>query len=167
MANDISALVLIIGIGNLDRGDDGVGILTVERLRVQTSNDVQIMQHSGECTGLIDLWRTNLDAAVYIVDAMYSGLPVGSIRSFDAHYEPLPACFSRNTSTHAFGVAEAVELARSLVCLPRKLIIYGIEGQCFDLATPISAQVEAASRVIGHILENIIAFGEITGSNNI
>src|ERR1039457_2451863 len=51
-------------------------------------------------------------------------------------------------STHAFGVAEAVQLARVLERLPRRLLIYGIEGRRFDLGSAPSVEVvEASDRV--------------------
>ncbi len=152
----MSEPILVIGIGNPDRGDDGVGIWTVEQLRLRTPYGMQMVQHSGEGTSLIELWRMNGTATVYIVDATYSGLPAGSIQYFEIHNKPLPACFSRNTSTHAFGLAEAIELARSLDCIPRKLVIYGIEGQSFEFGASISAEVEASAlRVIERLLDDI------------
>jgi hydrogenase maturation protease len=161
MENYSSEPIFIIGIGNPDRGDDGIGLLTAERLRHRTPHGVQVVQHSGEGTGLIELWRESGAATIYIVDATYSGLPAGSVQYFEAHKEPLPAYFSRNTSTHAFGLAEAVELARALGCLPRKLVIYGIEGQGFDPCAPISIEVEAAaSQVVERILDEVIDLTE-------
>ena len=48
-------------------------------------------------------------------------------RSLDARTSRLPMGQFR-CSTHALGVAEAIELARALDRLPRKLIVFGIEG---------------------------------------
>jgi hydrogenase maturation protease len=48
-------------------------------------------------------------------------------------------------STHAFGLAEAVELARALGRLPRFLVVYGVEGKCFTPGAALSAGVEAAA----------------------
>jgi len=154
MESSLSEPILVIGIGNIDRGDDGVGNFTVECLRTRVPVYVKMMQHSGEGTSLIDLWRANDTSIVYIVDATCSGLPVGSIQCFEAHDKPLPAHFGKRGSTHDFGLAEAVELARSLSCLPQKLIVYGIEGQCFDFGVPLSAEVEAALRRVTELILN-------------
>lgn len=152
MENNSSDPILIIGIGNPDRGDDGVGIFAIERLRLLNLWGIQLLQHSGEGTSLIDLWQTNRAAIIYIIDAMYSGLPAGSVQYFEVHNHPLPSCFSQQTSTHAFGLAEAVELARSLGCLPQRLLIYGIEGLCFDFGAPLSLVVESASHKVVELL---------------
>ena len=57
---------------------------------------------------------------------------------------PLPA---RTLSTHGFGVADAIELARSLGRLPERLDVYAIEGADFghgDELTPAVAGAVAA-----------------------
>ncbi len=55
-------------------------------------------------------------------------------------------CLSRffHYSTHAFSVAEAVELARALDQLPSRLILYGIEGRDFSAGERLSPEVGAA-----------------------
>jgi hydrogenase maturation protease len=45
-------------------------------------------------------------------------------------------------STHAFGVRQAVELARVLNRLPQMLLICGIEGKQFSFGAPLSPEVE-------------------------
>ena len=52
------------------------------------------------------------------------------------------------SSTHAFGVADAVGLARTLGLLPRHLIVYAIEGANFDHGAPISRKVSAALKLV-------------------
>ncbi len=157
MGSSLFESVLIIGIGNIDRGDDGAGNFTLECLRACLPPCAKIVQHSGEGTSLIDLWQTNDTSAVYIIDATYSGLPPGSIQCFEAQDKPLPAHFGQHCSTHAFGLAEAVELARSLGCLPQKLTVYGIEGQCFDLDVSLSSEVETASLRVRELILNEVA----------
>lgn len=123
----------MIGVGNALRGDDAAGLVVAERLGGIT--------HEGEGTALLDLWE-GCDAVV-LIDTMRSGAPPGTIRRFDASSDPLPAELSR-ASTHAIGVAEAIELARSLGRLPRTMIVYGVEGAMFDAGAPLSAAVSAS-----------------------
>ncbi|MCP4384460.1 MAG: hydrogenase maturation protease, partial [Hyphomicrobiales bacterium] len=44
---------IVIGIGNPDRGDDGVGPLIVEKLRTRLPDEVETIVHSGEATSLL------------------------------------------------------------------------------------------------------------------
>ncbi|MFA6207521.1 MAG: hydrogenase maturation protease, partial [Methylocystis sp.] len=60
---------------------------------------------------------------------------------------PLPrAAFG--ASTHGFGLAEALELARALGVLPPRCIVYAIEGEIFDIGAPMSPAVAAAVAVV-------------------
>jgi hydrogenase maturation protease len=69
------------------------------------------------------------------------------------HDEALPVILAE-TSSHAFGVAHAIEMARVLGCLPAQLIVYAIEGRSFDWGSPLSPEAEAAARAVA---ERIIA----------
>lgn len=144
MASDVRKSVLVIGIGNMDRGDDGAGIAVARYIRARISSHIPVVEHCGEGTGLIELWQTMNAQTVYLIDAICSELPSGAIKRFDAHDSPLPAQFFSDYSTHSFGLAEAIELARVLNCLPPQIIIYGIEGLHFDANAALSAEIETA-----------------------
>jgi hydrogenase maturation protease len=80
---------------------------------------------------------------VIVVDAAAPLGRSGRIHRLDLTARPLPAGFSCS-STHALGLAEAVELARSLGRLPRRLIAYVVEGERFDVGAPLSPAVANA-----------------------
>ena len=104
---------VIVGAGNNYRRDDGAGLATVMRLRRALpvpSADVRVLAKEGDFASLLDDWQGA--EAVVVVDATSSGSAPGTIRRYDAREGPLPAAFSRS-STHAFGAAEAIELARA------------------------------------------------------
>ena len=84
--------------------------------------------YEGEPVGLIEDW-SGADAVI-VVDAVSSGAPPGTIHRLDPLSEPIPAALSQG-STHAFGLAETIELARTLDRLPARLTVYGIEGERF------------------------------------
>jgi len=133
--------IVVIGVGNEYRSDDGAGIAVARRLRERFPTGVTILEESGEGAALIEAWQGA--TWVMLVDAVSSGAPPGTIHRLDASAAPLPAGFFRY-STHAFSVADAVELARSLGQLPMQLIVYGIEGENFNLGVELSPAVEAA-----------------------
>jgi hydrogenase maturation protease len=135
--------VLVIGIGNEFRGDDGAGIEVARRLAVLELPGVTVLEQSGEGAALMDSWQTA--AAVYVIDAVQAGGPAGAVYRFDAVRQPLPAHFS-GYSSHAFGLAEAVAMARLLEQLPPQLVIFGVEGKNFDYGVALTAEVEAAVR---------------------
>lgn len=123
--------ILVIGVGNIFRGDDGAGPAVAARLHDLALPDVTVLEQSGEGTTLMTAWEGA--AYVIVVDAMQSGGEPGTVQRLDVTDKPIPAEFSSYFSGHAFGVAGAVEMARLLGKLPPRLIVYGIEG--LDFAT--------------------------------
>jgi hydrogenase maturation protease len=112
-----------------------------------------ILEATGEGTALLESWKGA--ESVILIDAVSSGAYPGTIHRLDAWAQPLPAGFL-HTSTHAFGVAQAVELARALNQLPRSLVIYGIEGKSFDPDAGLSPEVEhAAGEVVARVFREI------------
>ena len=145
------AVKLIVGIGNPYRGDDGVGRFIAQRLKALLLDGVKVLEDSGEATSLISAWEGADE--VILIDAVVSGSKPGAIYHFDASVKPLPKDLFKNVSTHSFSVAEAIELTRAMNRLPPKVIVYGIEGKCFDDGAALSEDVEiAAEEVIARLL---------------
>lgn len=137
--------VLLIGCGNEYRGDDAAGLIVARRVEERASGQIIVRESSGEGAALIEAWKGA--RTVILVDAICSGSEAGAICRIEAHRERLPAMLF-NYSTHAFGVAEAVELARVLNRLPPRLIVYGIEGKSFAAGVGISPEVKAAAESV-------------------
>jgi hydrogenase maturation protease len=139
----------VIGVGNRFRGDDGAGLAVAERLRGRVPHDVAVVECEQEPTRLLDAWD-GAERAV-VVDACSGGSPPGTVHRFDLAAAPLPERVFRS-STHAFGVGDAVELARALGRLPARVVVYGIEGADFaagpDLSTAVTEAVETVTRTI-------------------
>jgi hydrogenase maturation protease len=68
---------------------------------------------------------------VLIVDAICSGKEHGEVHRIDAASMNVPKGFF-HYSSHTFGVAEAIEMARELGRLPEVLTLHGIEGAQFE-----------------------------------
>jgi hydrogenase maturation protease len=142
MADDGGApRILVIGVGNLSRGDDGLGILAARRLARSAPPGVVVREASGEGTGLLAMWEG--EERVVLLDAVRTGSPPGTVVRVDAVRERVPPDWCR-CSSHLFGVGEAIELARVTGRLPGSLVVYGIEGERFGFGEPLSPAVEAA-----------------------
>ncbi len=133
--------VLIIGIGNAYRSDDGAGLAAAAELIRLRLPGADILQACGDGASLIEAWHGRKH--VVLVDATSSGAAPGTIHRIETSTEALPASFSHH-STHSVNLAEAVELARVLNRLPERLTVLGIEGQDFRSGTDLSAAVHSA-----------------------
>lgn len=132
--------LVVIGFGNRLRGDDGAGLVVAEHLRGRLPAATVLELE----TVPLDLFtRWTAESEVVLVDAALGGSAPGTVHRFDAREEPLPAELFR-LSTHAGGLAEAVELARALSCLPARLVVFAIEGATFEHGARISEAVARA-----------------------
>lgn len=142
-------LVTVIGIGNPYRRDDGAAGAVLQRLAQRWGSDprVRLVELDGESVRLVQAWEGS--ACVWIVDAVRSGRPAGTIHEVDAqHLADIDDTGARLGGGHLMGLGEAVDLARALELMPADLRILGIEGVDFDhgegLGPEVTAGVEAA-----------------------
>jgi hydrogenase maturation protease len=140
----------VIGVGNAWAGDDAAGVLVARMVRDRSPAGVAVIEHEGEPTALLDAWAGARLAI--LVDAISSGGEPGELRVFDASRERLPAGLA-STSTHAFGLAEAIELGRALGRLPERLLVVGIEGSSFSAGARPAAAVRDA---LGHATDRVL-----------
>ncbi len=147
--------VLVIGVGNPDRADDGIGPLVARRLSERHSNGARVVVCSGDVLGLIDDWAGA--AVAILIDAAALLSKPGVVHRVDLMTDALPCDLSR-PSTHAFGIPEAVALARALGRLPERVIVYAVECACFDAGGAMTAEVAAvADELAAHIAAEIRA----------
>lgn len=145
--------ILLIGIGNEWRCDDGIGLDVARHVQSLSISGVQVVLENRDGISLDEVWRGW--SKVIVVDAMCSGADPGTVLRIDANSTHLkPGAFPQ--SVHAFGLSEAVELSRIMEELPACLVIYGIEGREFKHGTDYSSEVRLAGETTtARILDEI------------
>jgi len=144
--------VVIIGIGNTYRADDGVGHAAAEALMGMVP-DAEVLLLDGEATRLVDAWAGRRLAIV--LDALRSGDPPGTVHRIEVGTDPWPATFP-HLSSHSAGLESAVALGRALGRTPGVLVVYGIEPADLSNGHGLSEAVEKAlPRLIGRVLEEV------------
>ena len=141
--------IYIIGVGKPDRGDDGIGILVSRQLQSLDYKNVLIKEIKDDILPIMDQWTIKDD--VIIIDAVSSGAPPGTLHRIDAIRKKIPPIF-RNCSTHTIGLNQLIELSNILKKQPRTLVIYGIEGQNFEIGSTISPQALLKIPIIQKII---------------
>ncbi len=137
---------LVIGFGNPDCGDDAAGPLVARLLAGRIA--ARVLERHGDALALLDVWEGA--ALLVLVDAAAPMDTPGRIHRLDLTTD-LPRELSVG-SVHSFGLPEAVALSRRLGTLPPRVVVYAIEGWCFDVGGTVSAAVADA---VGTVAERI------------
>jgi hydrogenase maturation protease len=147
----------IIGCGNRHRGDDAAGVLVAERLReLGVPAEVQ----SGGAFELVESWNSNED--VILIDAVVTGCAPGTVHIWDGCPTRVPS--NPQVSSHGFGVAEAINLARALDLLPGRMRVYGVEGEEFGIGEGVSPEVMTAVEEVAQRIAGEVRNGDIVSS---
>ena len=149
--------VLIIGFGNLLRGDDCVGPEVVRRLTARgLPDDVGCVDAATAGIDVV-LWMRSVPHVI-VVDACCSGNAPGTLIELrGAEVEPLPPPSA--ISLHALRWDHALALARWRLAeeYPAEVTALLIEGERFEHGEPLSPAVDAAvERVCGRILGEVL-----------
>jgi hydrogenase maturation protease len=141
---------VVIGVGNRLRSDDAAGPMVIDRLQGKLPSGVHLVESIGDPVSLLGWWQSA--AVAVVVDAVKTGSKPGTIFRFDGH-DSLPTAFFRQ-STHLIGLADAVQMARTLGRMPGVLVLFGIEVETMDYGEEVSPAVAAAlDGVVDSILE--------------
>ena len=131
-----------IGVGNEQRGDDGLGLWIARALR---SHGLDAIESGGEAASLMEAWAGAEE--VWLFDALQAETTPGAILRLEAHERELQGA-GRRASSHGFGVVEAIELARALGMLPARLHLIGVVGKNFGIGDRPSPEVEASAAAL-------------------
>ncbi|WP_433618735.1 hydrogenase maturation protease [Dactylosporangium sp. CA-139114] len=142
--------VVVIGVGNPFRRDDGAGPAVVDRLRRAGLPGVALAESDGEPGALITLWEQRRLAVV--VDTVHThDAPAGHV-----HRRLLarrPGGPGGSTSSHAMDLGDAVALARELGRVPDRMLLLGIEAADTGYGIGLTPAVATAvDRVVEHVV---------------
>jgi len=144
--------VLVAATGNPWRGDDGVGALVLRELAHRIPNGAAtLFDGGGDVLALLDAWA-DFDAVICVDASEPSGTP-GRIQRVDSATQVLP-CAGSAASSHIVGLADAIALTRTLSHGPRRIVVYAVEGACFDPGAKVTREVAAA---VERVTECILA----------
>jgi hydrogenase maturation protease len=139
--------VRIVGLGS-PHGDDQVGWLLIDRLRQVSGLGAKAIALV-DPTALLDC----LDGCdrLVVVDASRSGRQPGTITRLPWPTASLPTCPAR--SSHGLPVGAVLTLADRLGRLPAAVVLFGIEIESWEPASPPGA---AVTRALAGLQEQIV-----------
>jgi hydrogenase maturation protease len=133
--------IVVLGLGNLIRSDDGVGVHAARALMddPRVPDGVEVIE--GGTSGL-DLLPAIEDAThVLVLDAVNTGVARGTLTRFDlSQLELLPG----SPSVHQIGFADLMEALRWMDKASKQVVLLGVQPAQTGWSDALSEEVEAA-----------------------
>ena len=145
--------ILILGIGNILLGDEGVGVRVIEQMEgIVPPDDVELVDGG---TGGADLLEIIAEREkVIVIDAVEADREPGDVLrlSVEDLFRPVQA----RMSLHEIGLAESLIMAKQLNCAPKEVVIFGVKPKSTECGLDLSKEVAACvPKVIELVFEEV------------
>ena len=147
-------MIAIIGCGNLNRQDDGVGPSVIERLRSRFEEEPGVKLFDAGTDGMAVMFRARGCKTLIVVDASQMGVEAGAIHEIPGNELELE--YKPGLNLHDFRWDAALHSGRQIFRdeFPEDVVVFLIEakelGLGIGLSTPVS---KAAGSVASRIAE--------------
>ena len=144
--------ILVLGIGNILLGDEGVGVHTVWQMqRMALPPDVEAVDGGTSGADLIDVIADR--RKLIVIDAVKADVPAGAVFRFGMD-ELIEQRRNSTISLHELGLLETLMMARQLDCLPKEIVIFGIVPKTIEPGLDLTPKIyDASRRVIGLVFQ--------------
>lgn len=133
--------LLILGLGNILCGDDGLGVAAVAEIQRRFVPPPGVRVLDGGTLGLTLLGYVGQARDVVLVDAVAADAPPGTLVRLEGS-EVGPAARER-LSVHQIGVADLLDGLRLLDAVPRRLLLLGLVPRTLELGLERSPEVQS------------------------
>jgi len=150
--------ILVLGLGNTIMTDDGFGVKVVTTLssRYHFQGPVQLLD--GGTLGLDLLPYLEEIESLLIIDALDMRDEPGKI--FRLEGDEVPRAFASKLSVHQMGLQDLLAVAQLQGHVPRNLVVWGVQPECIEMHTELTATVAAAVEpVVAKVLEELEGWG--------
>lgn len=145
---------LILGVGNILLGDEGVGVRIAQALE----NLPEIQPHfdvidGGTCGMELLDEMANRDYII-IIDAILANRKAGEV--IVLYDEQVPVFFSRKISPHQLGICDVLSALKLTDEFPQNLCLIGVQPEILDPQIALSETVQKAFPVIFNTMERVL-----------
>lgn len=132
---------VVLGLGNLIRSDDGIGVYALRQLELEPRLPSNVTLIEGGTKGL-ELAAYLCDASrLLVLDAIDVGAEPGNV--FRMLGEELRS-IRGNGNVHGLGLADILNALRMMGREPKEVVLLGIQPLTTELGTSLSAPVQQA-----------------------
>lgn len=137
----MSSEVAILGLGNLMRTDDALGMLTLERLKEHDDCPADVRMIEGGTLGLdlLDsLWGVS---HLIAVDAVDVGAAPGTLLRFSG---PQLSDLPISKSVHLLGFSDLMSVLRLMEASPSEVVLLGLQPKFTGWGTELTPEIQVA-----------------------
>jgi hydrogenase maturation protease len=145
---------LVLGIGNLLMGDEGVGVRVVEALERASWRPDGVTLVDGGTGGFHLLEYLQEFTPIVMIDATLDGQPAGTVSVLRPKYA---ADFPRALTAHDIGLRDLVETAALLGSLPPITLVTISIAEIQSMVTTLTPAVAAAIPVAAALVRETVA----------
>lgn len=142
--------VLVLGVGNILMGDEGIGTRAIDLLdkRYRFPENVELLD--GGTSGIELLRYIEGRDHLILIDAVKGGQPPGTVVRVEG--EDVPARFRTRISPHQLGISDLLATAQLTDSIPENMVLFGIEPKDVVMRLEMSPEVEAAMNRLAEVV---------------
>ena len=145
MIETVTCQIALLGLGNLMRTDDAVGMLTLQTLAESglLPPDVRVIEGGTLGLDLLDSLRSI--SHLLVLDAVDTGATPGTLKRFEGQeVDDLPV----SKSVHLLGFSDLMGALRLIDAAPAEVVLLGVQPASTDWGTMLSPEVEPAGAAL-------------------
>lgn len=146
MPDQATNQVIVLGLGNLLRRDEGLGIRALEALQKHYILPACVQLVDGGTLGLELLCYLENAEHLLILDAALTEGPPGTL--LRACNDEVPAYLGIHSSPHEIALADLLAVMRLRGAEPRELVVLGMQPETIELGWGLSEAVTAYLNVL-------------------
>jgi hydrogenase maturation protease len=132
---------LVLGIGNLVMGDEGIGVVAARRLEMEEGLPPGVTVVDGGTGGFHLLSYFSDYDPIILIDATLDGRPPGTVSVIEPRFL---ADFPRSLTAHDIGLRDMIESAALLGTLPKMFLVTVSVANLQPVGVIVTPEVEAA-----------------------
>ena len=145
MSDNASFRIALLGLGNLMRTDDAVGMLTLQTLAGSNLLPPEVRVIVGGTLGLDLLDSLRGISHLLVLDAVDTGIAPGTLLRFEGQQvDDLPV----SKSVHLLGLSDLMGALRLIDAAPEKVVLLGVQPASTDWGTVLTPEVEPARHAL-------------------
>ena len=157
---------LVLGIGNLLIGDEGVGCMTAAELSRRYTLPPTVECVDGGTAGFELLSLMDGRDQVILIDALRNDMEPGTVVMVEG--EHVPRAFLARTTPHQLGICDVLAAAQLTETMPQHLTLYGIEPKRMEVGIGLTPEVQAGmEKIISAVVDQLRHYGYEVKHNGI